>query len=131
QPFGLVISDWNMPGMTGVDLLRTMRSFGNTRELPFLMITGEDEHLAEAMNAGATDFVVKPFNVEQLSEKIGSFFGETGERSEKHSCSSRKNGACAQIFVPSNRLCLTQSRSFRTVLWFGCEFQFRGALALL
>ncbi len=75
--FGLVISDWNMPGMSGVDLLRSMRSFGTTRELPFLMITGEGDHdhLAEAMNAGATDFVVKPFNVEQLAEKIESFFG--------------------------------------------------------
>ena len=66
-----------MPGMSGVDLLRSMRSFGTTRELPFLMITGEGDHdhLSEAMNAGATDFVVKPFNVEQLAEKIESFSG--------------------------------------------------------
>lgn len=79
RAFGLVISDWNMPGMSGVELLRLMRSFDATSELPFLMITGEGDrdHISEAVNAGATDFVIKPFNVEQLSEKIDGLFNQS------------------------------------------------------
>jgi two-component system chemotaxis response regulator CheY len=70
--FGLVVSDWNMPNMTGVDLLRALRSSNLTREVPFLMITGEGDrdHFIEAFNAGVSDFIVKPFDATHLSEKI-------------------------------------------------------------
>ena len=72
QAFGFVISDWNMPGMSGVDLLRAVRAFPHTRELPFLMVTaeGDQSHVNEALRAGVTDYVVKPFNSTQLREKI-------------------------------------------------------------
>ena len=76
KAFGLVISDWNMPGLSGVELLRSVRSTTATRELPFFMVTGvgDQTHLAEAVNAGVTDYVVKPFNLQQLGEKIGNLF---------------------------------------------------------
>jgi len=66
------VSDWNMPNMTGVDLLRALRSSNLTREVPFLMITGEGDrdHFIEAFNAGVSDFIVKPFDATHLSEKI-------------------------------------------------------------
>ena len=69
---GLVVADWNMPGMSGVDLLRSLRSFVPTRNLPFLMVTGQRsrEHLVEAFNAGVSELIVKPFDVQQLGEKI-------------------------------------------------------------
>ncbi|MBY0470023.1 response regulator [bacterium] len=72
--FALVISDWNMPGMTGVDLLRALRSAKETRDIPFLMVTarGDQGHIAEATQAGVTDYVVKPFNAAQLGEKISA-----------------------------------------------------------
>lgn len=72
QKFGLVISDWMMQGMSGIDLLRLVRNSPELRDLPFLIITsqGEQDRMAEATQAGATDFVVKPFDGSQLSEKV-------------------------------------------------------------
>lgn len=72
ERIGLVIADWNMPGMSGVELLRTIRSHAPTRVLPFIMITsqGDTDHLSEAQRAGVTDYIVKPFNGPQLGEKL-------------------------------------------------------------
>jgi two-component system chemotaxis response regulator CheY len=73
RPFSLVIADWNMPGsMSGVDLLRAIRALPHTRNLPFFMVTGQrdEKHLSEAMRAGVTGYVVKPFTAEQLREKL-------------------------------------------------------------
>lgn len=77
QGFDLVISDWQMPRMSGVDLLRTLRSFAPTRTLPFLMVTakGDQVNVSEAARAGVTEYVVKPFNAAQLGEKISQVFG--------------------------------------------------------
>ena len=76
EAFGLVIADWNMPGISGVDLLRAVRSFAHTRTLPFVMVTaeGDHKHLAEASRAGVTEYVVKPFNGAQLGDKISDVF---------------------------------------------------------
>ncbi len=81
---GLVIADWNMPGMSGVDLLRAVRSFQQTRDLPFFMVTGEGDrgHVSEAIRAGATDYVVKPFSAHQLGEKISIAFDDTREEAD-------------------------------------------------
>jgi two-component system, chemotaxis family, chemotaxis protein CheY len=74
--FGLIISDWQMPGMTGVDLLRAVRSSSFARELPFFLITakGDEPHVREALQAGVTDYIVKPFTGEQLAEKVRGLF---------------------------------------------------------
>jgi two-component system chemotaxis response regulator CheY len=72
----LVISDWNMPRMTGIDLLRAVRSDDALKELPFLMVTSEadKEKVMEAVQAGVNQYIVKPFNANQLKEKIREIF---------------------------------------------------------
>ena len=72
----LVISDWSMPKMTGIDLLRAIRSDGALKELPFLMVTSEadKEKIMEAVQAGVNQYIVKPFNATQLEEKIKEIF---------------------------------------------------------
>ncbi len=72
----LVISDWNMPRMTGIDLLKAIRADGAMKELPFLMVTSEadKEKIMEAVQAGVNQYIVKPFNATQLEEKIKEIF---------------------------------------------------------
>lgn len=74
QPFALIIADWNMPGMSGVDLLRATRSFVATRQVPFVMITaqGATTFLSEAARSGATGFIVKPFTAHELGERVAA-----------------------------------------------------------
>ncbi len=78
NPFGLIISDWTMAGMSGVDLLRAVRNFGPTRELPFLMMTSKNDqtHIAEALGAGVSNYIVKPFGAADLKERIEEIFSE-------------------------------------------------------
>jgi two-component system, chemotaxis family, chemotaxis protein CheY len=70
--FGLVISDWNMEPMTGLDLLKEVRADARLRNLPFIMITAESktENVVAAKQAGVSNYIVKPFNAETLREKI-------------------------------------------------------------
>ncbi len=72
----LVIADWNMPKMTGIDLLKAIRADGALKELPFLMVTSEadKEKIMEAVQAGVNQYIVKPFNATQLEEKIKEIF---------------------------------------------------------
>jgi two-component system chemotaxis response regulator CheY len=74
---GLVICDWNMPAMTGVELLRAVRANVHTRELPFLMVTAEGDraHFEEAGAAGVTDYIVKPFDAAELARRIRTLTG--------------------------------------------------------
>lgn len=75
--FGLVISDWNMSPMTGIDLVRTMRSDAALRAVPVIMITAEakPENVATAREAGADGYIVKPFNATALKDKLSSVLG--------------------------------------------------------
>lgn len=68
----LVIADWNMPNMTGLDLLKVMRSEEGLRDIPFLMVTaeGKKDNIIEAIQSGASSYLVKPFTPESLSRKI-------------------------------------------------------------
>lgn len=72
QAFGLVISDWSMEPMSGLELLQELRRDARFGALPFIMITAENrgERVAAAAQAGANGYVVKPFNAEVLSEQI-------------------------------------------------------------
>ena len=67
-----VISDWNMPNMTGIELLRAVRSDNELSALPFLMVTAESlkGNVVEAVKAGVSNYIVKPFTAEVLGEKI-------------------------------------------------------------
>jgi len=77
KPFGLVLSDWNMPGMNGLDLLKKVRADEKVKKTPFLMITAEGEqgNVLIAVKAGVSNFVVKPFSQQVLEEKIKKIFG--------------------------------------------------------
>lgn len=70
--FDLVISDWNMPKMTGLDLLKAVRADANLQGLPFLLVTAEalKDNIVAAAQAGVSDYVVKPFTPAILEEKL-------------------------------------------------------------
>lgn len=71
-----VVTDWNMPNMTGIELLRAIRGSSQLSHLPVLMITAEakKENIVEAAQAGASGYIVKPFTAATLSEKLGKIF---------------------------------------------------------
>lgn len=71
-----VISDWNMPNMMGIDLLRQVRADDNLKKLPFLMVTAESqkENVIEAVQAGVSNYIVKPFTAETLEQKLELIF---------------------------------------------------------
>lgn len=75
--FGLVISDWNMAPMTGLDLLKEVRADARLKETPFIMITAESktENVIAAKAAGVSNYIVKPFNAETLRDKIEKVLG--------------------------------------------------------
>ncbi|MDA8403787.1 MAG: chemotaxis response regulator CheY [Desulfobacteraceae bacterium] len=70
--YDLIISDWNMPKMTGLDLLKTVRADPVYKEVPFLMVTAEaqKQNVIEAVQAGVSNYVVKPFTAEAIAEKL-------------------------------------------------------------
>jgi len=74
--FDFVVSDWNMPNMTGIELLRQIRSDNQLKHLPVLMVTAEakKENIIEAAQAGASGYVVKPFTAATLDEKLTKIF---------------------------------------------------------
>ena len=76
--YGLVVSDWNMPVMQGIELLREVRADPELRSLPFLMVTAEaqKENIIEAVQAGVSNYVVKPFTPEALQEKLNKIFAK-------------------------------------------------------
>jgi two-component system, chemotaxis family, chemotaxis protein CheY len=73
-----VISDWNMPHMSGLDLLKAIRADENLRLIPVLLVTAEalKENVVEALKAGVNNYVVKPFTAETLKERIDAIFKE-------------------------------------------------------
>jgi two-component system, chemotaxis family, chemotaxis protein CheY len=77
--FGLLLLDWNMPVMTGIDLLRAIRSDPDFRSLLVLMVTAEakGEQIMEAVQAGVSDYLVKPFSTQVLQEKLEKLFQKT------------------------------------------------------
>ena len=78
SPCGLIISDWNMEPMTGIQLLREVRGDEKLKSIPFIMITAESksENVIAAKEAGVSKYIVKPFNAETLKSKIVSVIGD-------------------------------------------------------
>jgi len=78
--FEFVVSDWNMPNMTGIELLRNIRADAKLKGLPVLMVTAEakKENIIEAAQAGASGYVVKPFTAATLEEKLNKIFEKMG-----------------------------------------------------
>jgi len=74
--FDFLVTDWNMPGMEGIDLLKAVRADEKLANLPVLLVTAEakKEQIVEAAQAGVNGYVVKPFNAATLKEKIEKIF---------------------------------------------------------
>ena len=72
EPVDLIVSDWNMPNMTGLEFLKAVRADAGLKRIAFIMVTSEadKEKIMEAVQAGVDQYLVKPFNAMQLEEKI-------------------------------------------------------------
>jgi two-component system chemotaxis response regulator CheY len=78
KKYGLVISDWNMQPVTGIEFLRNVRADAELKATPFIMVTAESktDNVMEARNAGVSNYIVKPFSSEILKGKIESVLGK-------------------------------------------------------
>ena len=76
EKFDFVVSDWNMPNMTGIELLKNIRAEASIKDMPVLMITAEarKENIIEAAQNGANGYIVKPFTAATLDEKLTKIF---------------------------------------------------------
>ncbi len=74
--FEFVVTDWNMPNMSGIELLKAIRADAALKHLPVMMITAEakKENIIEAATAGASGYIVKPFTAATLDEKLNKIF---------------------------------------------------------
>ena len=74
--FQFLVTDWNMPGMQGIDLLKAVRAEENIKTIPVLMVTAEQkrEQIVAAAEAGVNGYIVKPFTAATLKEKIDKIF---------------------------------------------------------
>ena len=77
KKYDLVISDWNMQPVSGLDLLRNMRETDSLKKTPFIMVTAESktENVVTAKEAGVDNYIVKPFTASTLKSKMSSIFG--------------------------------------------------------
>jgi two-component system chemotaxis response regulator CheY len=78
--FKFIISDWNMPNMMGIDLLKAVRSNDKLKTIPFLMVTAEaqKENVLEAAKAGVSNYIIKPFTADVLQTKMEAIFKSKG-----------------------------------------------------
>src|ERR1700761_4049718 len=76
--YGLIISDWNMEPMTGLQLLKEVRADVKLKHIPFVMVTAESktDNVVAAKAAGVTNYIVKPFNADTLKQKLVAVFGD-------------------------------------------------------
>jgi len=78
KKYGLVISDWNMEPMSGLQLLKEVRADSKLNDVPFIMVTAESksENVLAAREAGVTNYITKPFNAQTLKNKLTTVIGE-------------------------------------------------------
>ena len=78
KKYGLVISDWNMEPMSGLDLLKKVRALNDNQSVPFIMVTAESktENVVAAKQAGVNNYIIKPFNADTLKTKLTAVLGE-------------------------------------------------------
>ena len=79
-PYDLIVTDWNMPGMPGIDLLKAVRADASLSMIPVLMVTAEAkrEQIIEAAQAGVNGYVIKPFTAATLEDKLNKVFERLG-----------------------------------------------------
>jgi len=87
EKFEFIISEWTLPKMTGLELLRQVRENPAMAKVPFLLVTGDAEQttIVTAIKAGASNFVVKPFSSQTIQEKIASIFAKQLQPKKKAS----------------------------------------------
>lgn len=75
EKFDLILMDWNMPNVTGIDALKLLKANPAHKGIPVVMVTSESEksHILEAIHAGAANYILKPFSTETLKEKLAPF----------------------------------------------------------
>ena len=80
SPFEFVVTDWNMPGMTGIELLKAIRNDPKLAKLPVLMVTAEAkrEQIVEAAQCGVNGYIIKPFTAQTLKDKLTKVFERLG-----------------------------------------------------
>jgi two-component system chemotaxis response regulator CheY len=78
KSYGLILSDWNMSPMTGYELLQAVRGAERTKSVPFVMVTAEakTENVIAARKAGVNNYIIKPFNLAVLKQKLTAVLGE-------------------------------------------------------
>lgn len=78
EQIDLIVSDWNMPNMTGIEFLKHVRADEKTKKIPFIMVTaeGKKENVIAAVHAGVSNYIVKPFNAATLKEKMVKVIGD-------------------------------------------------------
>lgn len=77
KSYGLVLSDWNMQPMSGLDLLKAVRANDRTKDVPFIMVTAETktENVVAARQAGVNNYIIKPFTLAVLKQKLTAVLG--------------------------------------------------------
>jgi len=77
ENFDLILSDWNMPVISGLELLNKVKSDNELKNIPFVMVTAEaqKDNILEAVKAGVNSYIVKPFTPETVGEKLNKIFG--------------------------------------------------------
>ena len=109
NPVDLIISDWNMPGMDGYDLLVWVRGKEPFAAIPFLMATGQGDKQQEqkAVNAGVSSFVAKPFNAEDLQAKIDEAFGLKADSEASDAPPRERMGASGKVLLRVGHIQIT------------------------
>ena len=76
ESIDLILCDWNMPEMSGIDLLKAVKSDDALKNIPFVMVTAEaqKDNILEAVKAGVSSYIVKPFTAETVTEKLSTIF---------------------------------------------------------
>lgn len=107
--FDLIISDWNMPVMDGFELLSYVRSHDATGKIPFLMATGrgEKKEVEKAIEAGVSSFISKPFNKDELLEKINEAFGIKVEEEKKSIVRETRMSASGKVILKAIHIQIT------------------------
>jgi DNA-binding response OmpR family regulator len=105
QPIDLILSDWEMPGMSGEELLQWVRSHDKHGDTPFIMITslGGKEHIMRAVQAGVSDYLGKPFTGEELMHKVQKALVKSGKLTKGSSPAGAKGGPFSSLEVFSGK----------------------------
>ena len=117
QRADLILSDWEMPGMSGEELLRWVRSHELYAETPFIMVTsrGDRDHVVKAVQGGVSDYISKPFTAEELFKKVYKQLARIGKVSKSGAPKAKPKGAVPKTRVSDGLSALTAGVSTESV----------------